>query len=126
MKSGYCKHYDHSRCVTSECDCRCHAVREDVPEVAVILPITGSPPPHPEPFDHTKFRVAEELPGTDRTVPWRLDYCRECKYPVWTHSAADDHMCEECYFSLLQKLTDDRVQQENRAARSSRDPFAHE
>ena len=86
------------------------------------------PPDYPLPFDHGKYRVAEEPIGTDMRAPWVLGYCLECKSPTWTHNARmvekNEVLCETDAFMLLTELAEKRVQQENRPAqRRPIDPF---
>lgn len=85
------------------------------------------PPPHPLPFDHGKWRVAEEPLGTDRTGPWHLGYCVECRLPTWTHSAKsverDEVLCETCHYMLVTEMAEQRVQKENRTPPKF-DPFS--
>jgi len=86
------------------------------------------PPDYPLPFDHGKYRVAEEPVGTDMRAPWVLGYCLECKGPTWGHNAQmvkkNEVLCESCGYNLLSELTDKRVQQQNRPVqRRPYDPF---
>jgi hypothetical protein len=141
MKSPQCKTRWHKHCIDPECDCEHHAIYSLNPEAVTkvkfdpvnyatividTIPPQG-PPPHPEPFDHGVWRVAEEPPGTDRLQPWVLDYCLYCSGPTWTHNArvAERHetVCEGCAFLMLEELTGDRVKRETRQARVINDPF---
>ena len=93
-----------------------------------ILPIgLQPPPPHPASYDHGRFRVAEEPPGTDLYQAWELDYCLECRLPVFTHNAKvaakHESLCESCAYLLLTELTETRVAKENRIQRGNYDPF---
>jgi hypothetical protein len=76
------------------------------------------PPLYPLPFDHGKFRVAEEQPGTDLSQPWRLTRCLECREAVWSHNhdpkLMDQMLCESCAWTLVSGMADDRVANENR------------
>jgi len=76
------------------------------------------PPLHPLPFDHGKFRIAEEQPGTDLSQPWRATRCLACREITWTHchnpKLQDQMLCESCAYSLVSGMADDRVKNENR------------
>src|SRR5579872_343491 len=123
-KSAHCKTRWHNRCEMAECDCDCHPEElfavvspdRDTGTSAVAEP--GAPPPHPEPFDHGVFRIAEESPGTDLNEPWRLGICEECKEPTWSHNRRAverrEVLCETCAYMLLSNLTETRVKTENR------------
>ena len=82
-------------------------------------PIFVGPPPHPQPYDHGKFRIAEEPPGTDMYAPWVQDVCIECRGMLWTHNAkvAEKHesVCETCAYLMFSDLADLRVKNESRA-----------
>lgn len=140
MKSPQCKlgrWCDH--CEMVECDCACHNFADvaqgsstDAPLIeangdAGSSPAVSSedqiqdkwaPPQHPLPFDHGKYRVADEQPGTDRTQPWVLDYCIYCKEPTWTHNvaAAGRYIttCEACATLMVLEYHEKRVEAENR------------
>lgn len=131
MKSPQCKlgrWCDH--CEMVECDCACHNFADvaqgsstDVSPMetygdAGSSPAVSSPPPHPLPFDHGKYRVAEEQIGTDLTKAWVLDYCIECKEPTWTHNAVfagkHESLCETCAYLLVSDYAEQRVKAENR------------
>ena len=87
----------------------------------------NSPPPHPLPYDHGRFRTAEEQPGTDLTQPWRLTHCLECREPTWSHDntskTKDEKLCESCAYLLVTELSKTRVSKENRTQRGTYDPF---
>ena len=78
----------------------------------------AAPPPHPHPFDHGAFRIAEEPPGTDMYAPWVQDVCIECRGMLWTHNAkvAEKHesICETCAYLMFSDLADLRVKNESR------------
>lgn len=156
MKSQHCRTRWHKYCDDAECTCEHHfsddvvgkenvsavypfsaditeggpAVEFDPVNYGVVVIDTGPkpPPPHPEPYDHGVFRIAEEPLGTDLTQPWVLDYCLECREAVWTHSAVmaakHESLCESCAYQLLSELTDRRVKMETRQAMKLHNPFA--
>lgn len=85
------------------------------------------PPPHPQPFDRHRFRIAEERPVVDRHQPWGLGYCRECRYPTWTHEQEqrylDDIICEDCHFLVIEQIAELRVKAQNQQATGYHNPF---
>lgn len=134
MKSKQCAHFGwHRKCLREiECDdgtaficeCACHQLSEltlDMIDDAVKKaqqPEFNCPPPYPLPFDHGKYRVAEEPLGTDPMWPWVLDYCLECKEPTWTHNARvagrHESLCETCAYLMLAQHHEERVKAETR------------
>lgn len=92
------------------------------PSMAEVSVPVGSPPPHPLPFDHGKYRIAEEPIGTNPFQPWQLFYCVECREPAWRKNLKAD-LCESCSYMLVEALTEDRVKKENRTLRGTYDPF---
>lgn len=86
------------------------------------------PPPHPAPYDHSRFRIAEEMAGTDLHQLWRLTYCLECREATWTHNhnprTKDQMLCESCAYLMLESYTTDRIKHENqRKSLTNYDPF---
>ena len=92
----------------------------DAGATPALGPSPDCPPDYPLPYDHGKYRVAEEPVGTNLHTPWVLGYCLECKSPTWGHNARmvekNEVLCETDAYMLLTELTDKRVQQQNRPA----------
>lgn len=89
---------------------------EPVDEFAGMEP----PPPHPQPFDRRRFRIAEDRPGVNKYAPWRCVRCRECNLPTWSRETEirflDDVMCEDCFFMIMETMTELRIKRENSRA----------
>lgn len=92
-----------------------------LPEVPVNSSFQG-PPPHPLPYDHGKYRIAEEPLGTDPFLPWEEFRCLECHEAGWRKNPKAD-LCEACSYQLFVEISEKRVVQENRT-RTPYDPFA--
>lgn len=122
MKSAQCRTRWHDRCGREIenvdgsayiCECDCHAalitqisnviIHEDM--ALDVVPQWMGPPPHPLPFDHGKYRIAEEPPGTDLTLPWQETFCVECRERTWTHNQRSverqEAICESCYYMMV-------------------------
>ena len=92
--------------------------REDVRVIVRPFEDENTPPPHPLPFDHGKWRIAEERPGVDLNHPWLRGVCEECKEVTFSHDPRGvqnrELLCETCAYMILTELSEMRVQKENR------------
>jgi len=105
-----------------ECDCHEPLLLQRAPAV-----LEGAPPSHPLPFDHGKFRVAEEPPGTDPALPWQLGYCVECREATWAKNPRSvergEVICESDYYNLVSENYERIAAQRKRIAYRVVDPF---
>jgi len=100
------------------------AVATDIAYRGLVIHEAGykGPPVHPLPFDHGKFRIAEEPPGANLYAPWEEFRCVECRESTWRHDSRAD-LCESCAYLLFSELSEKRISNESRV-RPPHDPFA--
>lgn len=143
-RSSRCSHGRHDKCnglieqddgsaYVCECNCRHPGLRPtQEPELPpASVPSPDCPPPHPQGFDHYRFRAsADDQPGIDPYQPWVRDFCIECKLPTWTHDAvrAAKHeiLCEDCSYMLLSALAETRAKRQNLSVPRYHDPFTRQ
>ena len=141
MKSAHCRTRWHDRCAgiiehddgsanVCECDCGHAGVVQAIFTLEKenrVSPQQNCPPPHPEPFDHNLYRVAEDPPGTDMYQPWIAAFCIHCLMPLWTHSALmaekNECLCEECSWLLISEISETRAKRQNVPVQRYHDPF---
>ena len=85
------------------------------------------PPPYPHLIDRSRWRLAEERPGTSQDASWIKTQCHSCLLPMWTRDPLSTWenagTCEECSYLFREDLGS-QVARRNGSARAPYDPFA--